>query len=36
MPEKSGKRRRSAQICYDVIGFITLSGMMEKELAGYV
>ena len=33
-PDKSsGKRRRSIHICYDLIGFIPLSELMEQEMA---
>ncbi len=33
-PDKSsGKRRQSIHICYDLIGFIPLSKLMEQELA---
>ena len=33
-PDKSsGKRRQSIHICYDLIGFITLSELMEQEMA---
>ena len=33
-PDKSiGKPRQSVQICYDLIGFIPLSELMEQEMA---
>ena len=33
-PDKSsGKRRQSIHICYDLIGFIPLSELMEQEMA---
>ncbi len=33
-PDKSsGKRRQSTHICYDLIGFIPLSELMEQEMA---
>ncbi|MBQ6541473.1 MAG: DUF4368 domain-containing protein, partial [Lachnospiraceae bacterium] len=33
-PDKSsGKRRQSIHICYDLIGFIPLSELMEKGTA---
>ncbi|MBQ6542605.1 MAG: DUF4368 domain-containing protein [Lachnospiraceae bacterium] len=33
-PDKSnGKRRQSIHICYDLIGFIPLSELMEQEKA---
>ena len=33
-PDKSrGKRRQSIRICYDLIGFIPLSELMEEEMA---
>ena len=33
-PDKSsGKRRQSIHICYDLIGFIPLSALMEQEMA---
>ncbi|MCR5826078.1 MAG: DUF4368 domain-containing protein [Oscillospiraceae bacterium] len=33
-PDKSsGKRHQSIHICYDLIGFIPLSVLMEQEMA---
>ena len=31
--KSSGKRRQSIHICYDLIGFIPLSELMEQEMA---
>ena len=31
--KSSGKRRQSILICYDLIGFIPLSELMEQEMA---